>query len=365
VAPHAPEREIVTVPVQSLKPGESPRSGGESKAHIARLAEVEGPLPPILVDRRTMRVIDGMHRLLAAALKGQETVSVVFFDGSPADAFLQAVRANVTHGLPLSQADRRAAAERIIASHPHLSDRAIAESVGLAARTVAAIRRRFGAAVTQLTSRVGRDGRVRPLNSADGRSRAAAAMAANPRASLREVARSAGISPATAHDVRRRLERGEQATPAGVRAAPARPGTDRPGTDLAGTERPGTGRPGTERHGTDLPGRPPPVRPRAVPSRQVPSRAVPSRAVSCAPADALEKLLRDPSLRHNEHGRQLLRLLQLNAAGAQQWAQVTSALPPHCAALVIQLARHYARMWARFAAELDEPTQAADPRRPA
>src|SRR5580704_2926438 len=140
VAPHAPEREIVTVPVQSLKPGESPRSGGESKAHIARLAEVEGPLPPILVDRRTMRVIDGMHRLLAAALKGQETVSVVFFDGSPADAFLQAVRANVTHGLPLSQADRRAAAERIIASHPHLSDRALAESVGLAARTVAAIR---------------------------------------------------------------------------------------------------------------------------------------------------------------------------------------------------------------------------------
>ncbi|HLK74721.1 MAG TPA: ParB/RepB/Spo0J family partition protein, partial [Streptosporangiaceae bacterium] len=128
----------VAVPVLSLRPADSPRLNGEDKAHIARLAETETPLPPILVDRRTMRVIDGMHRLMAASLQGRETIDVKFFGGNEADVFLRAVQENIAHGLPLSQADRRAAAERIIASHPHMSDRAIGQSAGLAAKTVAA-----------------------------------------------------------------------------------------------------------------------------------------------------------------------------------------------------------------------------------
>ena len=89
-----------------------------------------------------MRVIDGMHRLMAASLQARETIEVMFFDGSAADIFLCAVQENVTHGLPLSQADRRAAAERIITSHPHMSDRAIGQAAGLAAKTIAAIRKR-------------------------------------------------------------------------------------------------------------------------------------------------------------------------------------------------------------------------------
>lgn len=145
-----PRREVVPVSILLLKPAESPRLGEENEAHIAWLAETEAPIPPILVDRRTMRVIDGMHRLRAARLKGQEVIDVEFFDGSAADVFLRAVEANVRHGLPLSQADRRAATARIIASHPHLSDRAIAESAGLAARTVAGIRRRSTEAVPHL-----------------------------------------------------------------------------------------------------------------------------------------------------------------------------------------------------------------------
>jgi hypothetical protein len=53
-----------------------------------------------------MRIIDGMHRLLATSMKGRDTIEVWFFDDSPEDAFLRAVEANVTHGLPLLQADR-------------------------------------------------------------------------------------------------------------------------------------------------------------------------------------------------------------------------------------------------------------------
>ncbi len=312
-------RNVVAVPILRLRAGDSPRLDGEDKAHIARLAEAEAELPPILVDRRTMRVIDGMHRLLAASLNGQETVDVVFFQGSPAEAFLRAVEANVAHGLPLSQADRRAAATRIVASHPQLSDRAIGHSTGLAAKTVAAIRR--SADAVQLNARVGRDGRLRPLDGATGRRAAAEALAANPGASLREVARCAGVSPATARDVRQRLERGEAPTlsPRG----PSRPAADR-----------------------SRPLRPP--EPGSAP------------ATSSAPL-AVEKLLRDPSLRHNQHGRQLLRLLQLNAAGAQDWPGVVDSVPPHCAAIVGQLARHYAQKWLDFAQELDQRARITDP----
>lgn len=303
--------EVVAVPIVSLRAGESPRLNGEDRTHVARLAEIEEPLPPILVDRRTMRVIDGMHRLLAASLRGQETIGVVFFDGCPEEVFLLAVEANVTHGLPLSHSDRRSAARRIIGSHPHMSDRAIGSSTGLSAKTVAAIRRST-AAVPQLTSRMGRDGRVRPLNGTRGRLQAAQLMAEHPSASLREVARRAGVSPATARDVRQRLERGEKPTLTGPDRAPA-------------------------------------------------SAACP--APSPAPDTAVQKLLRDPSLRHSEHGRQLLRLLQVNnSADAQDWSGMIVAVPPHCTAIIGQIARHYAQLWQGFAQELDQRAMIIDPR---
>lgn len=317
---HARPREVVTVSVLALQSGESPRLEGENQAHIAWLAETEGRLPPILVDRRSMRVIDGMHRLLAASLRGRETIEVEFYDGSPADAFLRAVEANVTHGLPLSQADRRAAARRIVISHPQLSDRSIGESTGLSARTVAAIRRSTDE-VPQLNARMGRDGRVRPLNRLAGRRRAAEMLAQQPQASLREVARAAGVSPATARDVRRLLEQGED---------PARPGP-RPAAANGATAAPG----GATRRG-----------------RRV-SRVEPSLV--------LEKLLRDPSLRHNEEGRWLLRLLKFNAVGAQKWSEAITRIPPHSAAQVVQLARLYAQMWLRFAQELEERARIVDP----
>lgn len=193
--------EVVTVPVLALRAAGSPRLNGEDKAHIARLAETETPLPPILVNRRTMRVIDGMHRLMAASLQGRETIDVIFIDGSEAGIFVRAVQENIAHGLPLSQADRRAAAERIIASHPHMSDRAIGHSADLAAKTVAGIRKRSSEDLPQSNARVGRDGRVRPLNSGEGRRRAAELLVQQPEASLRDVARAAGISPATVLDV--------------------------------------------------------------------------------------------------------------------------------------------------------------------
>ncbi|MFG3322662.1 transcriptional regulator [Streptomyces sp. NPDC048171] len=326
VGPYAPG--VQTIHISSLLPGDSPRSTGQSEEHITRLAELDEPLPPILVDRHSMRVIDGMHRLLATLLRGQERIEVEFFDGTPEDAFLRAVTANVTHGLPLSHADRKVAAARIIASHPHMSDRAIARASGLGTKTVAAIRRDSADPLTQVSARVGSDGRTRPLNRAEGRLRAAEVLARRPDASLREVARIAGISPATVSDVRKRLAVGE---------LPVTDGSGTPGRREDGTEAGSGADAGAEQDlGHDA-------------GRKL------RRLEQVDPAPVLRKLLRDPSLRHNEDGRNLLRLLQQNAMTMS--SELSVAVPAHCRELVVKLARQYADAWYDFARELDERTQ--------
>lgn len=153
--------------------------------------------------------------------------------GVEADVFLRAVQENIAHGLPLTQADRRAAAERVIATHPHMSDRAIGHVAGLAAKTVAGIRKRSTDHPAQSNTRVGRDGRVRPLDSSEARRRAAELLASQPGSSLRDVARAVGISPATVLDVRKRLECGES-------PVPERPAA---GGNGCGTGAPGNGNP--------------------------------------------------------------------------------------------------------------------------
>jgi len=194
---------VTTVPVSALRPGLSPRRAGENAEHVRALADTPGALPPIIVRRGDLRVVDGMHRLRAARLRGETRIAVRFFDGDDPDAFVLAVRTNVTHGLPLSLADRKAAAERIVLSHADWSDRMIATVAGLAPATVAKIRTAHPELATD--TRVGTDGKVRPVNSMARRRAAREILLAEPTLPLREVARRAGISPETARSVRRRL----------------------------------------------------------------------------------------------------------------------------------------------------------------
>ena len=111
------------VRIDSLLSGDSPRLAGADRAHVRRLAETSGELPPIIVHRPTMRIIDGTHRVYAALLQGKEEIEAEFFDGSADEAFVQAVEHNIAHGLPLTMPERKLAAARIIASCPDLSDR--------------------------------------------------------------------------------------------------------------------------------------------------------------------------------------------------------------------------------------------------
>jgi hypothetical protein len=111
----------------------------------------------------------------------------VFYDGSDEDAFILSGQSNVEHGLPLSPADRTTAAERIIA-----------RVTGLSPKTVAAVRKRSTAEIPHLRARVGRDGRTRPVDAADGRRLVGDLLTENPDASIRQIALRAGISQGTA-----------------------------------------------------------------------------------------------------------------------------------------------------------------------
>lgn len=308
---------IAVVSVESLHQSDSPRLSGEDPLHIQMLAESEAILPPILVHRPTMQVIDGMHRLRAAVLRGQTEIEVEFYLGDDVDVFVAAVEANVAHGLPLSPADRTAAATRIVISHPHWSDRKIASIVGVSGKLVGALRQRVPGN-TDSDIRIGRDGRARPHDPAAGRILASELLKERPNASVREIARAAGISPATAHDVRSRLREGDDPVPPRLRSVEA----------VATAQEP------------------------IVPMARRRERA----ATQAQPKDrdtVLRVLYDDPSLRFNEDGRTLLRWLQARAMGADEWKRFVDAVPEHCVTVLADLARSASDAWRQFADQLE------------
>jgi hypothetical protein len=306
---------VVQVPISSLRPGDSPRLAGENRQYSRILAELDAAaLPPIVVHRATMRVVDGLHRLRAATLRGEDEIQARFCDGDDDEVFVLAVQANVSHGLPLSLADRTAAAARIIRSHPQRSDRMIAAATGLAGTTVGTIRRCSTDQFAQLNTRVGRDGRVRPVNSAAGRRLANELLNDYPEASLRDIAKAAGIAPATVLDVRERVRSGQDPVP---------PKQRRTGVSSSA-----------------------------------------GQATDIDPAAMLRRLRRDPSLRFNESGRTLLRWLDSDLTGAG-WEGVIDNVPAHCASIIAELARSKAQEWSEFAKQVDRRRTADESTAPA
>jgi ParB-like chromosome segregation protein Spo0J len=191
------------VRLDELTFGLSPRSDGTDRDVVAALVEVFERLPPILVYRPTMAVIDGAHRVEAARQRGDRTISATMYDGTPSEAFIVAVQTNIAHGRPLTLHDRCRAALRILGEHADRSDRWLSDLCGLSPATVAKLRQAEagvdGARVS--ASRVGRDGRRRPLDPGPLRDRIAEAAAEHPDASLRAIARIVGVSPSTVHGV--------------------------------------------------------------------------------------------------------------------------------------------------------------------
>lgn len=302
------------VPVASLVAADSPRLGGLSREHVEVLAQRD--IEPILVHRDTRRVVDGMHRLQAARLRGEKVIPVRYLHGPAGEVFIHSVAANITHGLPLTLKDRKAAAGRILASRPDLSDRAIARITGLSPKTVGAVRRTSTEEVPQSKVRVGADGRSRPLDAARRREAARAFLAEHTGATLHEIAASAGVSISTACEIRQRMRRGEQdPVPPRLRVTQEVRDWNRPG---------GAGVPPADQW------------------------------AQCGRVQRIETLAKDPSLRFTESGRALLRWLNERAPDLEEGRQLMAAVPLHCAVTVADLANSYAREWQRFASVLDQ-----------
>ncbi|SEH03485.1 Chromosome segregation protein Spo0J, contains ParB-like nuclease domain [Nonomuraea solani] len=303
---------MALVPLDQLVLEASPRLYGQDREHVQRLAEIDAELPPILVQRTTMRVIDGAHRVRAAQLNGKEVITAHFYDGTDDDAFVISVERNVTHGMPLTHADRRAAVARIIRSHPHWSDRAVAARTGLSDRTVRAIR--SSAELPQSNERLGLDGRMRPMNAADGRRRASEILKDAPTMPLRKVAKASGVSLATVHDVRQRMLRGDDPVP----------------------------------HKREANGRALPLAAADKPTSQL---ALAKDAV-CLEA-ILARLTKDPSLKYTEAGRLFLRWLHLHAIDTKDLESFLDTMPEHCRQSVATIARQVASKWQNFACQLE------------
>jgi ParB-like chromosome segregation protein Spo0J len=269
--------------------------------HAQTLADVETCLPPILVHAKTMRVIDGAHRVRAAIINGETHVYARIFHGSPEEAFVEAVRTNVAHGKPLSRGEREVAAKRILASRPEWSDRAIADVCGVSAGMIASLRRASEGG-PRLNARVGRDGRVRPVDASEGRRRAAEVLSKEPDASLREIARQADVSPATARDVKARL-----------------------------------------RDGVD------PVARRRAHLAPVPEVPDPVTDVASDPEDHLAVLREDASLQAMASGLRCLELFTERFVTPRDWSDIAAELPLSRTYVVGDLARLCAKSWNDFA----------------
>ena len=206
------DEAVTAVNVDVLRPGPSPRDGNNLR-HVGALAELDGEWEPIVVNRQTMEVVDGRHRLAAAKQLGHRTIAVTFFDGTDAEARMEAVRLNVRHGLPLTLSERSAAARDLLALFPSWSDRQMGTLCALSPRTIARIRteaptppgRVVSFPTVAVDKRLGKDGRHYPVAAGAQRAEIRKALDEDPDASLRTIAARTGASPETVRSVRRAM----------------------------------------------------------------------------------------------------------------------------------------------------------------
>ncbi len=175
-----------------------------SDRRVASLASDHMRWDPIVVSGRTGRVIDGRHRVAAARALGWTTIRATVFEGDADAESDEFVRLNAQGVLPVDRSQRQAAARRLLERHPDWADRRVGEVCGMSPKTIARLRSSAGRSVGE--TRVGRDGRSRPVDPSMQRARILEALVDQPDASLRTIARELGVSPETVRRVRLGME---------------------------------------------------------------------------------------------------------------------------------------------------------------
>ncbi len=344
----------VNVPISMLVPGFHLRQEGTDPAHVRLLADAAGSvrLPAILVQKSGSRIIDGLHRLEVAKLRGEWTIGARIVDCTDSEALVLAIKTNTLHGLPLSRADRISGAKRMLTAHPDWSDRAVAGVTGLSAKSIASLRNSAADEMPFYGKRLGRDGKRHPVAPNEGRLRAAEYIRTHPEASLREIARQTDVSLGTVHAVREKIRRGAEPgseTP----ARPPGPGALSAPSVLSTPTAPGS---------------------RSTPGGSSPAAVAPSSVRAIHPLGAgagarvlprlvwpmiSAKLASDPSLRYTEGGRAFLRWMSGHCLGADQWQEFIDAVPQHWLPEVNRLAASMSEEWRHFAERLGTKLEAA------
>lgn len=101
----------------------------------------EWPFPPIDVfhDGTDYYVADGFHRLLGAMRTKRGSIPCRIHTGTAMDARIFGMTANDTHGMRMTRADKRACIEWLLDNGGKMTQKAIAEAVGVVARTVSTV----------------------------------------------------------------------------------------------------------------------------------------------------------------------------------------------------------------------------------
>jgi hypothetical protein len=120
--------------------------------------------PPVQVyfDGQDHWLSDGFHRVHATRGAERPTIQAEVWEGTRDDALWMSLGANKDHGLRRTNEDKARAVKAALAARPKLSDRAIADHVGVDHETV----RKYRAAavstgeIRQSAERTGKDGRT-------------------------------------------------------------------------------------------------------------------------------------------------------------------------------------------------------------
>ncbi len=133
---------------------------------VERYDEAWDRMPPVTVfevDGRWL-LADGFHRHASAVRRERRTIAAEVHVGTFSDALEFASTANLSHGLPLTRAERRRVVETKLRIHPDWSDRRLSDEMGIGRETIARVRKNLVDAGQLPASavRVGADGKTYP-----------------------------------------------------------------------------------------------------------------------------------------------------------------------------------------------------------
>lgn len=117
----------------------------ETVAEYAQAFTDGAQFPPVVVffDGASYWLADGFHRYFGARDAGESAIAVQVINGTQRDAVLYSLKANATHGLKRTNADKRKAVETLLkdAEWAAWSDRKIAEVCGVGYSLVSDVRK--------------------------------------------------------------------------------------------------------------------------------------------------------------------------------------------------------------------------------